>query len=229
MLLALRFPFADISRRRQLAELTPDLSVCPIEALVSDIHPMKRERDPTPEEFEKLLAWLASAGRDYKTIHHRLTRIFTSRGCIDAEMLADEVMNRVAVRIDKVVTTYEGDPVKCLLGFAENVYHEDWRDRQKLSEAEPPTQSTPPDGGEKEERERKKREQEDECLAICMEELSKADGNLFRRYFQEEERAKIARKKLAAELKITANALRIKAHRIRRRLQQCMQACLAEA
>jgi DNA-directed RNA polymerase specialized sigma24 family protein len=166
-----------------------------------------------------------SAGRDYATVHHRLTRFFISRGCVDAEMLADEVMNRVAVRIDKVVKTYAGDPIKCLLGFAENVYREYLRDEPPRPDDDPAVQPSPPD----DEQEHKKREQEDECLTRCMGELTSAEGDLFRRYFREEKRAKIdARKKLAAELQLTANALRIKAHRIRRRLRTCMESCLDE-
>lgn len=188
---------------------------------------MKRERDPTPEEFEKLLAWLDSdrevAGRKYETIRSRLIRIFVSRGCVDAETLADEVMNRVAVRIDKVAKTYEGDPMKCFQGFAENVYLEYLRDQRQRSDIEPPVKPILPD----DEREQEEAEQEDECLTRCMEELPAAERDLFRRYFEEEKRVKInARKKLAAELRLTANALRIKAHRIRRRLRKCMEACL---
>lgn len=190
---------------------------------------MKKERDPTPEEFEKLLDWLAAdrdeAGRKYETIRYRLIKIFASRGCIDAETLADEVMNRVAVRIEKVVVTYEGDPAKCFQGFADKVYLEDLRDRRQRSETDLPVQPIPPD----DEREQENREQEDGCLTRCMAELTSAEYDLFRRYFQDEKRVKInARKKLAAELRLTANALRIKAHRLRWRLRRCMFACLNE-
>ncbi len=191
---------------------------------------MKKERDPTPEEFEKLLDWLDAdrevAGMKYKTFHLRLIRIFVSRGCIDAETLADEVMNRVAVRIEKVVETYE-DPARCFQGFAERVYLE-WLRDPKRSEVEP----APPillDEGEQKEAEREECEQEDECLTRCMGELRAADNELFRRYFQGEKRARInVRKKLAEEYRLTANALRIKAHRLRRRLRRCLNACLDE-
>ena len=192
---------------------------------------MKKERDPTPEELEKLLAWLDSdrdeAGRKYKTIQCRLIRIFISRGCIDAEMLADEVMNRVAVRIDEIVKTYEGDPARCFQGFAEKICLEYFRDLKRRSDVDPPSY----DVNNKNELERQReREQEDNCLNRCMDELVIADNELFRRYFQDEKRAKIdARKKLAAELQLTANALRIKAHRIRLRLRRCMEACLRES
>ena len=188
---------------------------------------MKRERDPTTEEFDKLLAWLAAdrdeAGGKYETIRHRLIRILITRGCIDAERLADEVMNRVAVRIDKLVTTYEGDPIKCFHGFAEKVYLEYLRDQRELPLNESPPQPSIPDHT----CEREKLEQEDSCLTQCLGELPTAESDLFRRYFRDEKRVKIqARKSLAAELRLSANALRIKAHRIRRQQRQCMELCL---
>jgi RNA polymerase sigma factor (sigma-70 family) len=188
---------------------------------------MKSERDPTPEEFDKLLAWLAAdrdeAGRKYETIRNRLIRILVTRGCFDAERLTDEVMNRVAVRVDKVVTSYQGDPIRCFHGFAEKVYLEYVRDQREQPLSEPSSQAAPPDT----QREREELEQEDACLTQCIGELTVPNGELFRRYFQYEKRAKInARKSLAAELRLTDNALRIKAHRIRGRLRQCMSMCL---
>ncbi len=189
---------------------------------------MKRERDPTPEEFEKLLDWLDSdrdeAGRKYKNIQFRLTRILISRGCIDSETLVDEVMNRVAVRIDEIVKTYEGNPARCFQGFAEKICLEYFRDLKGRSDVDPPSC----DINNKNELERQReREQEDNCLTRCMDQLAIADNELFRRYFQDEKRARIdARKKLAAELRLTDNALRIKAHRIRLRLRRCMEECL---
>lgn len=188
---------------------------------------MKRERDPTPQEFDRLLIWLDAdrdeAGRKYSIILYRLIRIFVSRGCIEAESLADEVMNRIAVRIDKLVTTYDGDPIKCFHGFADKVHLEYLRDQRALPLNESPQQSSPPD----DERTHEELELEDNCLTQCMGELSDPDNELFRRYFQEEKRAKInARKKLAEELRLSANALRIKAHRLRRQLRQCMELCL---
>jgi RNA polymerase sigma factor (sigma-70 family) len=189
---------------------------------------MKRERDPTTEELDKFLAWLAAAGRDYATMHLRLTRIFGARRCFDPENLADEVMNRVAVRIEKIKETYEGDPARCFHGFAEKVYREHLRDLDKILGIEPPPPSFHPDEHEQKQRERERCEEEDECLTRCMEKLPAPDTQLFSRYSQTDEAAKIARKKMAAELGLTANALRIKAHRVRRRLQKCMESCLEQ-
>jgi hypothetical protein len=184
---------------------------------------MKRERPPTPEEFERLLAWLnpdsEQAGRQFNTIHGRLVKVFASRGCVDAEALADEVCNRIAVRIETVTKNYT-DPVRCCLGFVENVYREDRRDQQKQLNFREPIRPRPSEVLER----------EDECLKQCLGNLPQPDRELFVRYFQEEKRARIDnRKKLAAELVLTANALRIRAHHLRKEIHHCMVTCLSES
>jgi hypothetical protein len=135
-------------------------------------------------------------------------------------------MNRVAVRIDKVVSEYKGDPSRTLRGFAENVAREDRTDRKKQVDIEWVEQSFLPEDREEKEEERKTRDREDACVAKCKAELTDRERNVFWRYFQDETKAKVARKKLAAELGVTANALRIKAHRVGLRLRHCLETCL---
>jgi DNA-directed RNA polymerase specialized sigma24 family protein len=198
--------------------------------LVFDIRPMKRERDPTPEELEKLIHWLATADRDYVAMHTRLTRVFIGRNCIAAEDLSDEVLNRVAVRIDELKEKYP-DPIKCLLGFVGNVEKEYKRDptwdRPKRPDLDPPLDMPAPDPRKQAEDEFIK-ELKDNCLAKCLEQLSQTERDLFCRYFQDDQLAKHTRKKLAEDLVLTANALRIRAHRLRTALRECLENCLAE-
>lgn len=181
---------------------------------------MKRERDPTKEEFKKLLLWLNPDpnhdGSDYTLIQSRLTRIFTSRGCADPETLAVEVLNRVAVRIATLKLNYD-DPLRCCYGFVDNVCHEYFREKRIEDAAEPPPKPRPAE----------ELEREDACLEECLREFCVGDRDTVVRYFQGEKSARIAgRKKLAEELHLTANALRIQAHRHRRKLNQCLQLCL---
>jgi hypothetical protein len=182
---------------------------------------MKKERDPTGEELEKLLAWFDSdrekAAVKFQSINARLIRVFASRGCIDSDSLADEVMNRVAVRIDTVITKYP-DPVCCCLAFIDHVYHEWYRDQCRKANAKPRPSPRPAE----------ELEREDECLKQCLETVTKPDRDLFEHYFQSEKRIE-PRKRLALELALTANALRIRAHRIRKQLRQCLIECLGEA
>jgi hypothetical protein len=183
---------------------------------------MKRERSPTPEEFNKLLAWLNSdleeAGRIFNRIHSRLITVFASRGCVDAEYLADEVVNRVAVRIDKVMTTYS-DPLRCCLGFVEFVYQEYQREEQKrLTINELQRRST------------EELEREDQCLTQCLDSLPKPERYLVVHYFQGEKRARINRRKqLAVELALTSNALRLRAYKLRKEMHQCIERCLNQS
>jgi DNA-directed RNA polymerase specialized sigma24 family protein len=183
---------------------------------------MKRERDPTAEEFEKLLRWLDcdrdGAGHRFEQIQMRLTKIFASRGCIDAETLADEVSNRVAARIDSVVEKYD-DPLRCCLGFVENVYLEYLREEHKRSHVKEPPKPRPAE----------ELEREDQCLERCLRNMNVPERDLFVRYFGGERRSRInGRRKLAEELTLTANALRIQAHRIRKKVRRCLEECLSE-
>ena len=183
---------------------------------------MKRERSPTPEEFEKLLTWLNSdrdeAGRIFNLINERLIKLFASRGCVDAEALADEVINRVAVRIDKVKQSYD-DPIRCFIGFVEHVDREYKREAQKLQSLIEPQR-----------RPSEELEREDRCLEKCLESLAKPQRRLFENYFQGEKRARINRRKeLATEFVLTSNALRIRAFHLRRELHECITLCLQES
>ena len=183
---------------------------------------MKKERDPTPEEFDKFLLWLDSdrdaAGHKLNVIQNRLIQIFISRGCVDADSLAYEVINRVAVRIDGLIAKFN-DPLRCCLGFLDNVHHEYLRDQQKMSNAREPPKPRPAEELEK----------EDQCLRSCLGKLEASDRNLFVRYWEGEKRVRIeARQRLAEELRMTANALRIQAHRIRKRLRACMEDCIVQ-
>jgi DNA-directed RNA polymerase sigma subunit (sigma70/sigma32) len=98
-----------------------------------------------------------------------------------------------------------------------NVYHEWLRDQVLKRDAREPPKPRPPD----------ELEREDQCLAKCLETLNERDRYIFVRYFGESGRARIdAREKLGEELNLTANALRIKAHRLRKRMRLCIEKCL---
>jgi hypothetical protein len=183
---------------------------------------MKRARDLTPEEFEKLLAWLDSdrdkAGSEYTAIQCRLTKVFAARGCVDPETLGQEVLNRVGVRIDTVVQNYP-DPLRCCLGFIDNVHREYLREEKKKANVKEPPDRRPTD----------ELENEDYCLEQCLNTLGAEERGIFERYFQGEKRVRIdSRKKLALELGITANALRIRAHHLRKEMHECIVTCIGQ-
>src|SRR6185369_8107393 len=72
-------------------------------------------------------------------------------------------------------------------------------------------------------------DQRQQCFDGCLEGLPLSNRNLILFYYQEERGAKIElRKTLADQLKISLDALRIRAHRIRKGLEQCITSCLRQ-
>ena len=80
------------------------------------------------------------AGQKYEDIRRRLIRIFIHRGCITAEDLADETINRVARKVREVRDNYNpgDDPALYFYGVARNVYREYLKRRPEPSPPPPP-------------------------------------------------------------------------------------------
>ena len=167
-----------------------------------------------------MLAWLDAdrerAGEKHELIRRKLVRIFTCRGCPDPEELAAETINRVMRKIQDIADTYEGDPALYFYKVAHYVHLESVRPKPESAPMPPPD---PPE----------KVEREYACLDHCMKRLPAKSRELVLQYYQQDKRAKIDhRKELADRLGIALNALRLRAHRIRASLQQCMLECLDE-
>jgi len=164
-----------------------------------------------------LLAGLDSdrerAALKYEEIRRRLIKRFRSRGCIEAEDLADETINRVIRRLNEI-GEFTGDCEPYFYGVANKVLMEHQRRRQP----QPPVANDVNSN---------RAEQEDRCLEECIAKLSDENRELLLQYYQGEGRAKIEqRKQLAEKLGIAPNALRIRAFRIRAALQECVEKCL---
>jgi DNA-directed RNA polymerase specialized sigma24 family protein len=171
--------------------------------------------DLTKEEFDRLLHWLDldrdRAAQRYEQIRSGLIKVFLCRGAVDPEELADETINRVARKVPEIAETYVGDPELYFYGVAKMVYLE--YSRRKLVAPHPPPPGAP--------------EEDDliyECLEQCMQKLSDKNRKLILSYYEYETGAKIDRRKeLADRMGITANALWIRAHRIKKDLQNCVK------
>ncbi len=191
---------------------------------------MKKEWVLTQEAFERLLDWLDAdrdrAGRKYETVRLRLIKIFTCRGCTEAEDLADETINRVTARVEEVAQNYSGDPALYFYGVAQKVHLEYLRKYQKKQAdvaVDSATLNAAPISLDSD------IEPEYECLERCLDHLPSDNRKLVVEYYQLERQAKIVhRKRLATELGIAVNALRIRAHRIRLLLQRCVLDCLEQ-
>jgi DNA-directed RNA polymerase specialized sigma24 family protein len=187
---------------------------------------MKQNWNLTPESFHLLLSWLDAdrdqAGLKYEQVRRRLITIFTCRGCYDAEELADETMNRVTAKVGEISQTYSGDPALYFYGVAQKVHLEYLRKKPVLTtDSEMLGNVRVVDSVEN--------ESHYACLERCMDQLPKENRQLVLQYYEQEKRAKIEhRRKLADQLGIAVNALRIRAHRIRLQLQECVRNCIDE-
>lgn len=187
---------------------------------------MKKDWVLSQDEFNAMLAWLdpdwERAGTKYETIRVRLIKILTCRGCPSPEELADETINRVASKVPEIVGTWEGDPSLYFYKVAQNIFLE-WR-RVTVRQVDVPVeeaQSVPAVAAASDEI------AEQDCLERCLQQLAEGERTLMLEYYRQQGQAKIDhRKKLATEMGIAVNALRIRAHRIRRSLRQCVLDCL---
>jgi DNA-directed RNA polymerase specialized sigma24 family protein len=70
-------------------------------------------------------------------------------------------------------------------------------------------------------------EQRHQCLESCVAKLEPETRNLILAYYEEEAGRKVRnRQQLAEAMGIPMNALRIRAHRIRAKLEKCLKECL---
>lgn len=185
---------------------------------------MKQKWIPTQDAFDSLLAWLDAdrerAGQKYERIRLRLIKIFTCRGCREAEDLADDAINRVMYKVEELAKTYEGEPALYFYGVAYKLYLEYIRDHRVKPQ---PPEAKPNDDEEAETK-------AFDCLDECLDEMPAENSKLLLRYYEEDKFAKINnRKELARELGIGLNALRIRVYRIRLPLQACVESCMERA
>jgi DNA-directed RNA polymerase specialized sigma24 family protein len=173
----------------------------------------------TSEVFETLLEWLGptreQGGEKYEVIRARLIKIFLKRGCSDPENLADKTVNRVILKLPEIKDGYKGDPLWYFISTARIVRLEALRNKEIPYESVPDFIVNPdPDFAR-------------ECLQKCLALLPEDQRDLVLDYYVNEKGAKIdLHRKLAEELGLSANALRLRTHRIRGRLESCVLECL---
>jgi DNA-directed RNA polymerase specialized sigma24 family protein len=210
------------------ADLQPDKSSLDEASLRPGAKVSRGKWSLTKDAYDKLLARFSpdeeEASKQLLVAYLKVIRFFEWRLCDSPEICADKTFDRAARRIE------EGERIDNLMGYlygiADYVLME-WRkerDRAPLPLdpigaylSEPPT--------ENEDHEARLR-----CLDICLEELQAEDRVLILGYYQEEKHAKIGfRKQMADRLGVGLNALRIRAYRIRIKLEGCVIECLGRA
>lgn len=184
----------------------------------------KKER-LTQEALEQLLQTLGQnrdeAARRYERLRERLVFFFARREFVLAESLADEVLDRLAVRISSGEAIEL--PESYAYGIARLVTQEE--NRRSIREAEANRHFTrnissvadTPDEAEMQ-----------QAMDACLSLYSEDDRNLLMGYYISRGRALIDhRRQLAESLGTTPNALRKRVFRLRRAIESCMRARLA--
>ena len=183
--------------------------------------PLGRTLTLTQEKFDQLLGWLDPnrelAGEIYETIRIGLVRVFMFNGFNDAEDLADDTINRVADKFPEIRDCYSGNPQHYFRGVARNVSREARRRKEIVTDAVPEPEFKLPEVS-----------QEYECLLGCLKFVDPDKRDLVLDYHAYKGEDKVAiHRVLAAERRISENALRILVHRIRSRLERCVLDCLS--
>lgn len=185
-------------------------------------------RGLTREGLDALLTHLGAdreaAAARYEEIRRRLVRLFEWRGCDGAADLADETIDRVARRLAGGLTVQADDPYRYFCGVAHRIHLEVLRERRRERRALERESWTPPPAPPDETAEERLA-----CLHRCLALLPPEQRTLVLDYHRVERGAEkiAARKRLAHQLDVPINALRIRVHRIRRGLEGCVDACLA--
>ncbi|HJP93138.1 MAG TPA: hypothetical protein VJ875_14365 [Pyrinomonadaceae bacterium] len=182
----------------------------------------------TQDAFDKLLLMLGSGDREsgsqkYLEIRSNLMRFFEWRGCSFPEDHADETINRVARKVA------EGEEILNSFGYAMGVARlllleiikSRQREQSALTEMGTASEAhSDSDDGEN----------RVTCLQSCLQTLSTENRELILQYYQGEKGEKIQnRKRLMERLRIPVNTLRMRALRLRERLQGCVEECLERA
>jgi DNA-directed RNA polymerase specialized sigma24 family protein len=158
-------------------------------------------------------------------MRRRLFWYFARKKCLSADELTDETLNRVARRLAEEGAVVDTPPARYCYIVAKFVFLEYLR-RTELQQASLGEMSSPRGiDGTVEARERSL-----DCLEGCLQQLEPNERALILEYYRGDQGVKIlSRRDLASRLGLTANALSIRACRIRDKLEACVNACTAEA
>lgn len=201
------------------------IRLCKLIAVTRYSDNVKRQYEIDKAGFEALLSLLSDdreeAGRLYERLRLGLIRFFQARGCSDCTGLADETLNRVAVKIGDFDPKLNNKPTSFIFGFAAKVFLEHNRSIERsLRRLESGAHSIIIPGEDNGDEEDENLDKLQKCLAR----LSKADRDLVLRYYSKEKGDRIKlRKVMARELGISTTALHTRIFRIRSSLKKCLE------
>ncbi len=177
------------------------------------------DREP-PDPYEALFEWLGSTREEgekkYREIENRLFRLLLKRGCTDPENCVAEAIDRVTLKLPELKESYEGNPLWYFIRVALYVHQEHLHRKEIPFETVPDEVIQPATI-----------DLAGECLRECLAHLVVGQRNLVLDYHVNIKKAKIdLHRRMAEELGLTTNALRLRVHRLRSALEKCVLACL---
>lgn len=167
----------------------------------------------------RLRADAASGGFDYEPLRRRLVLFFRQHEPVDAEALADEVLDRLARRLDE--GTAIDNAGLYAFGIAKLMLFEAHERRTRHEAARQEALATAEAEAERDE------ETDPALLAAlraCLREFGPRSAELMLAYYRDDDARRIAtRRGLAARLGVSLNALRNRALRLRDALETCVR------
>lgn len=193
---------------------------------------LNRDPSTSPGAFRHFLDWLDdgadSRGEKYLEMRRRLVAYFDRKNCVAPDDLADETLNRVARRLEEAGAIAGTAPAQYCYITAKFVFLEYLREGARfhtsLSELSPVEADAVLGAAAAADDEVQGKERLSAWLEECLASLTPADRDLILEYYRGEQRSKIeGRRGLAGRLRLSVNALSIRACRIRNKLELCVR------
>jgi len=193
--------------------------------------PTADDQGLTKSAFEVLLEALSrdrqEAAECYELIRKKLIRLFAWRGSNAPEELADQTLNRVALKLDSGLKIESDDPYRYICAVAYRIFQErlraEARKRKSLQEY-----------GFERTQEASTSDAEEEpsplefCFHRCLRKAPTEEQEIILNYYDGEKGIRIQKRRaLAFQMGLEINNLRVRAYRIRHRLEQCTRQCVA--
>jgi DNA-directed RNA polymerase specialized sigma24 family protein len=206
---------------------------------MDDQAPPREDWVLTHEALDGLLGHLDPdrdhAAEKYEQIRQRLMKLFRWRGCLLFEEYTDTTIDRVARRMAGGLEVQSPNVYSLFHGVALNLLKEHWRKSERESDAlddllRSHETTDDPERIMTEEEGRKEQEARLDCLRRCLGNLADESRTLIRRYYAEGDILnKEQRKQIAGEMRISVNALRVRACRVRSEVERCVDSCLSRS
>lgn len=184
----------------------------------------------TADSFSMLLVALdkdeVRAAEKYETLRYKLVNLLTWKGCTnsDADDLADKTLDRVAAKIA------EGEKVENVAAYAGSVARFILLEHKRKKREDAAGDDLPEVAVDPEVDILQDEDDRMECLRDCMSSTvpNPSDQRIIVGYYDTEsnEKNKHARKRLAESLDMSIGALKVKACRLRDKLERCINECV---